>query len=890
MTALPPAAAPTEAAPRRILTPDRRLRVFLSSTIEELAPERAAARRAVTRLGLVPVFFEAGARPHPPRELYRAYLAQSDVFVGIYWERYGWVAPDDEVSGLEDEWLLAGDRPRLVYVKRTASQRDPRLADLLDRMERAGAVSYRQFSSADELAELLQDDLAVMLTERFEDLPAAGAVEEPQPTPPRCRPCAPPPTPATPLVGRDREVADVLGLLARPDVRLVTLTGPGGIGKTRVALEVVHRLTAAGTDTAWVGSVDTLRNVDLVAPAIAQALRIDERPGQDPLDVLVDELRDVSVVLALDGFEPVLGAAEHLARLLVECPGLRVLVTSRAVLNLRAEHDYPISPLSLPPRNDPRLDHADAVRFFVETATAAAPSFQLTDDNADTIAEICRRLDGIPLAIELAAPRVRLLTPAALLARLSSRLDLLTGGAADLPERHQTLRAALAWDYDLLDGDERALFRRLAVCEGGFGLPLADSVAGVAGGLGLDLLDGLESLVGKSLLGHRRLPGAVDRFALLETVREYALERLAESGEERPARDAHAAHLLARLESLDLRGRAQVDAFDEVAREHANFRAALRWAIESGDTATELRLVARLAFFWRHRGYLAEGARWVTQTLARTGGVENAPRVELLVGAAQFDRARGDFAAAQRLLEQAQQLAERIGDRGWLALAHHDLGAVFGESGNHEGAQREAAIALSLYDELGDDIGRARALNALGVEAYERRDFVAALTFYRSSLDLLVGRDSFGVALLLMNIGCVMTDVGQPEPARTLLEHSLHLWRRLGNAWYGADCLEFLGYALAACGEAEEAVRLLGTAAALRVRIGAARAPVQQPEYDGWLARLTSALGQAAFDDEWERGMHERVDAPDISDGGAGGTADVDAGLMRLVRALEVPA
>jgi predicted ATPase len=725
-----------------------------------------------------------------------------------------------------------------------------------------------------------------MLTERFEDLHAADAGGTTEPVAPPCRPCAQPPVPLTPLVGRDREVADVLGLFARPEVRLVTLTGPGGIGKTRVALEVVHRLAAAGTTVAWVGSIATLRNVDLVASAIAQALRIDERPGQDTLHVLVDELRDASAVLALDGFEPVLAAADDLARLLVDCPGLRLIVTSRAVLNLRAEHDYPISPLALPRRDDPRLEDADAVRLFVETATAAAPAFHLTDDNAPAVAEICRRLDGIPLAIELAAPRVRLLTTTALLARLSSRLDLLTGGAADLPERHQTLRAALAWDYDLLDGDERALFRRLAVCEGGFGLPLAEAVAGAAGGIGLDLLDGLESLVGKSLLRHRRLPGALDRFALLDTVREYALERLAESGEERAARDAHAAYLLGRLEMLDLHGPTQVDALDEVAREHANFRAALRWTIESGDTATELRLVARLAFFWRHRGYLAEGAQWVTQTLGRTGGVEDASRVELLVGAAQFDRARGDFAAAQALLEQAQPLAERLGERAWLALAHHDLGAVLGESGNHEGAQREAAVALSLYDALADDSGRARAFNALGVEAHASRDFGAALTFYRSSLDLLVGRDSFGVALLLMNIGCVMTDVGQADVARALLERSLRLWRRLGNAWYGADCLEFLAYALSASGASEEAVRMLGTAAALRVRIGAARAPAQQPDYDAWVARLKSAVGESAFAAAWQRGMQERVDGPDDAVGGD--PSEVDDDLMRLVSSLEV--
>ena len=887
MTVLSP--PETETPARVILTPDRRLRVFLSSTIEELAAERAAARGAVTRLGLVPVFFEAGARPHPPRELYRAYLAQSDVFVGIYWESYGWIAPDESVSGLEDEWMLAGDRPRLVYVKAPASRRDARLADMLARMESGGTVSYRQFSTPDELAELLQDDLALILTEQFEHLrsPPAGNHEE-VPAPRRIsRLCLPPPAPATTLVGRDREVGDVLTLLARPDVRLVTLTGPGGIGKSRVALEVVQRLNAEGCEAAWVGSLAALRNADLVPTAIAQALRIDERPGQDTLDVIIDELRQLTVVLTVDGFEPVLGAADLLARLLVECPGLKLLVTSRAVLNLRAEHDYPIPPLSLPDRDDPDAGCADAVRLFVETATAASPSFRLNGDNAPVVAEICRRLDGIPLAIELAAPRVRLLTPVALLARLSSRLDLLTGGAADLPERHQTLRAALAWDYDLLDGDERALFRRLAVCEGGFGISLADAVAGVAGGLGLDLLDGLESLVGKSLLRHRRLPGAVDRFALLDTVREYALERLAEAGEERAARAAHAAYLLHRLEGLDLRGPRQAEAFEEVAREHDNYRAALRWVIETGDVEAELRMTARLANFWRLRGHLAEGARWVTEALGRTSGVEDIARVELLVGAAQFDRARGDFDTAQRLLEQAQRMAERLGDRRWLAEAHHALSAVFGERGNRDGARVEATIAHSLYEEIGDDGGRAHALNALGVDAEERGELENALTFYRSALELLIGRDSSGVALLTMNLGCVMTKLGRPQDGRLLLERSLALWRRLDNAWYGADCMEFLAYAVADCGEPERAVTLLGTAAALRFRIGAARAPAQNPEYDVRLADLKVALDPTVFDAAWLRGSRQRLDAPDVSDEDTGG-ADVDPALLALIRSAAV--
>ncbi len=415
-----------------IRTPDQRVRVFVSSTLQELAAERRAVRDAVRRLRLVPVMFELGARPYPARPVYRAYLAQSQVFVGIYWQSYGRVAPGEEVSGLEDEYLLSAGLPRLIYVKSPAPDREPRLTELLARIRDEGGVSYQHFSGPAELQRLVQDDLAVLLSERFEmtrsgdaaagEAPLAGAV----------------PVPLTPLVGREREAAAVVDLVVREGVRLVTLTGPGGVGKSRLAVEAARRLGPGFTDGARFVELASAPEADLVAPAIAAGLGLTSSAGRLIAD-LQAFLRTRRLLLVLDNFEHVIGAAPLLAELLGAAPGVVVLVTSRVVLRLRGEHELPVPPLPVPPaglgQDAGDVQDYASVGLFTRRARAAAPGFELTGGNAEAVAEICRRLDGLPLAIELAAARVRLLPPQALAARLGHRFSLLTGGARDLPER-----------------------------------------------------------------------------------------------------------------------------------------------------------------------------------------------------------------------------------------------------------------------------------------------------------------------------------------------------------------------------------------------------------------------------------------------------------------------
>ena len=396
-----------------IRTPDRRLRVFVSSTLGELADERRAVSRAISALRLTPVMFEAGARPYPPAEVYRAYLTQADVFIGVYWQRYGQPVPGTRISGLEEEFDLSGGLPRLLYVKGPAPDRDPRLAELLDRIKAEASASYRYFRTPAELGRLVRDDLAVLLSERFAAVrPGAAAAPAAGGRGPR-----PLPVSTTPLLGRDRAVDEVAGLLEQPGVRLVTLTGPGGVGKTRLAVAAGERLAGRfGAGTVFV-PLEAVTDPARVLAAIGRAAGADLAGTGVPAEALSETFGDGAWLLILDNLEQVIQATPGLGELLARCPQVAMLVTSRTVLGLRGEREYPVPPLPLPadPAAVPlkELESWPAVALFVDRARAVRPGFALTEGNAAAVAEICRRLEGLPLAIELAAARTRLLDPPA---------------------------------------------------------------------------------------------------------------------------------------------------------------------------------------------------------------------------------------------------------------------------------------------------------------------------------------------------------------------------------------------------------------------------------------------------------------------------------------------
>src|SRR5215468_8161442 len=499
-----------------IRTPDQRLRVFVSSTLEELAAERGAARAAIEQLRLAPVMFESGARAHPPQAVYRAYLAQSDIFVGIYWQRYGWVGPGMTISGLEDELRLAAGMPRLLYVKVPAPGVEPGLERMLGDIRAEGAASYKKFTDAGELRELVATDLATMLAERFGGPDRDGrwpAI----------------PSPVTALVGRDTDVAEVTRMLTAPEGRLVVLTGAGGAGKTRLALAVAERTRRQWADRTAFVDLSPVTDPRLVPDAIASALGLVGQGRERPLDTLERGLAARNMLLVLDNFEQVLGAAPAVADLLQSAPGLRMLVTSRVVLRLRGEQEWRVEPLGVPPPGSTLavLAEAPAVRLFVDRARDVQPGFTLTSQNAAAVAELCRRLDGLPLALELAGASMRLLTPDQILTRLPGQLER-PGAVADLPGRQQTLTGTIQWSCDLLPAPAQQMLARLSV----FAAPFtAAAAAAVGGGQGRDAVQDLATLLDNSMVSPAGRPDGERAFRLLGPIRRFAAAQLTDPGQ-----------------------------------------------------------------------------------------------------------------------------------------------------------------------------------------------------------------------------------------------------------------------------------------------------------------------------------------------------------------------
>jgi non-specific serine/threonine protein kinase len=682
------------------------------------------------------------------------------------------------------------------------------------------------------------------------------------------------PAPLTSFVGREREVAQVVALLRSPGVRLVTLTGPGGVGKTRLALRVAELVGAEFTDGIAFVDLTPVAEPVLVAPTVANSLGVRESGDRSLAERLVDTLRDRSLLLVLDNFEQVVATAPLVTRLLTACPLLKVVVTSRVLLHVSGEHDYPVPPLSLSrgaqrapeearsrEGREPLVD-SEAVQLFVERARAADPTFGLTPENARAIGEVCERLDGLPLAIELAAAKTRLLAPPALLSRLDRRLTVLTGGARDQPARRRTMRDAIAWSHDLLSPEEQILFRRLAVFAGGFTLEAAEAVAGAGGIPAEDVFAGVEALVDQSLVQRRGAVAAEQRFGMLETVREFGLERLAEHGEQDEARRGLAAYFLSladRIERELLHGATRWATVARLEPDHANLRAVLGWLAQQEDQTAVLQLAGALGVYWYATGRWTEGRGWVDRALAAGSTVPDAVRALGLLVAGFLGGYQGDPRAAG-WLDESLALFRAAGDALRSAQAQFIIGLVAEDRGDYALARAALTEAVESLRALRYRVMVPWCVYHLGVVAYGVGDLVAAQALGEEAR---AGAREHGLAdvartaaLHLAHVACARGDLAAAADWFGDGLRPRSMWERgvAGESESWARTAAGVAALAAACGEYARAARLFGAAEALREEIGFALALPERATYERAIADARAGLGASTFAAAWSEG------------------------------------
>ena len=705
----------------------------------------------------------------------------------------------------------------------------------------------------------------------------------------------------TPLLGREREVAEIANSLRRGDVRSLTLTGTGGTGKTRLALQSAAELVDEFEDGVFFVALAAVSDPHLVASTLAGALSVSESAGRSLEEDLRDYLSDRELLLVLDNFEQVVDAAPLVGELLSGCPGLKVLVTSRTLLRIYGEYEYAVRPLELadpdhlPPIED--LRHYEAIRLFTERARAAKADFSLTNENAPAVAEICARLDGLPLAIELAAARIKLLSPQAMRSRLGNPLKFLTGGARDLPERQRTLRGAIAWSHAQLSEGEQVLFARFSIFSGGCVLDAVEPVCDAEGDLSVDVLEGLSSLVDKSVLRQGEGVEEEPRFVMLETIREYARERLEASGQAKEIRRLHAEYFLALAEqgASELQGPEEATWLQRLDVEHDNMRAALSWTLQAEETELGLRLAGTLWRFWWMRGHYSEGRRWLEEALAKNerasavrakaleavgwladdqGDIDRAvaaaeeglrisARVEIhssvtasflrILGSAAY--VRGDHERAARLYEESLTLSREAGDERSVASSLLQLGNVSSDRGEYEKAKEFYEEGLALSRKLDDKALLASALISVGAEYLLQGDHERGGILNEEAAGLFRERGNRGhLQYALDNLGWAALMRGDQRQAEVLHRESLALSRQLGDKLVAAEALEGLACSASARGEAERVAMLFGAAEALREAVGYRQEPREHALREPYLADARPQLSETRWDAAWAEG------------------------------------
>lgn len=694
-----------------------------------------------------------------------------------------------------------------------------------------------------------------------------------------------------PIIGRERELATVVEMLRRPDVRLLTLFGPPGIGKTRLSMQVAADVLDHFAGGVHFIELATITDPDQVMPTIARTLGVREVPAPPLLSTLKEEIADNKMLVVLDNFEQVLPAGKKIEELLAACSNLKVLATSRSPLRLRTERPFVVEPLALPEADralSPNsLSQYASVALFVERAGLAEPGFELTPHNADTVAAICRRVDGLPLAIELVAARVRLIPPESIVTRLARPLRLLTGGAPDAPRRQQTMRAAIEWSYALLSEREQRLFRELAVFVGGCSLQAAEAVCNEAGDISIDsthaqaieVLDGVQSLVDKSLV--RKIPqeGGDPRLGMLETVREYASEQLVARGEAEVLQRRHAQYflVLAAAARPDLEGPEMALSLTQLDLDYANLRAALTWLLEQEDAkAAEgaLQMLITLRNFWNWRVRPSEVEEWLEKGLAHIGPEPTPIRVNAQMRLSTVARQRGAYPNARARAEQAVTAAMDLGDKRLISYALNVLATAEISSGDYATARARLEESLVLTRELGNDVLASSLLNNLGEVARFQGDYISANAFYKESSDIFRRLGSVsGVMVSTVNLGHAARHLGNLKEAKTYyletlaLSQDLHNYVNAVEALMGLSSLA-LADALSATDQSaiqqveglEQTARLCGLASALLESGGRHIAPVDQAQFEHNVAAVRERLDEQAFTLAWEEGRSRTLD------------------------------
>lgn len=727
------------------------------------------------------------------------------------------------------------------------------------------------------------------------------------------------PAPLTSFVGRGHQIGRIRALLWRTDVRLLTLTGPPGIGKTRLAIESAASLRGEFADGVFFVPLASISDPAAILPAIAEAVGVPREAlgGEDSImDKLVEQLHDKLMLLVLDNFEQVLAGSEEIARLLSLSARLKALATSRAPLSVYGEHEFAVPPLNLPPKDGAKsqsveeMTRFEAVQLFVKRAQAAKQDFHLTGENAPFVAEICHQLDGLPLAIELAAARSKHFAPSALLAQIKThgQLDTLAPGMRDLPPRQRTLRGAIAWSYNLLNSNEQRYFRQLGVFVGG----CAPDGAGAVWNTTLNPMDLLLWLSDQGLAQQQSREGE-PRFALLEAMRQYALEELEINGEIDAVRQAHAEYYssLAEMAKARLNGDAeQVTWVERLEQDHDNLRVALRWLLEEprnpqensgGHSALALRMASALSRFWHMRGYLSEGRRWLALALEARANGDKKERASALHDAATLAEVHGDYAEARKLSEESLSLARATGDKAGCAAALRQMGAASVFQGKLDEAQQLLDESLSLSREIDDTRNVARTLSWLGILAGTKEDYATTQKRFEESVSLnrqledkasLAGeignlglavmmlgdytraRSLFGEGLTLArelgdkaseayvvaNLGVINFELGDFQQSREFYRESLTMQSDLGDKRLAIESLEGLARAYTQLESYEIAIRLFGAAEAMREAIGFPYGPADAESNTPMIERTRSQLSEAESKRAWDQGRAMSMD------------------------------